>query len=205
MGCSSMQSRKTSWNHNYAYNRWVSKKVGKRISILDVGCGDGTLAQYLRTADNIILGIDISDSAIQRANKNNTYSNVSYFQTSFEDFQENNKKFDAIVFVAAIHHMDMSNAIDKAKKLLTKNGVLIIVGLAKPSSLFDWIVELVRIIPSKIVSTIKKNTTSEELNIDVSYDFPTMKEVRKILNEKLCGYTLRYGLHYRYLLTWENN
>lgn len=200
-----MQSRKTSWNHNYAYNRWVSKKVGKRISILDVGCGDGTLAQYLRTADNIILGIDISDSAIQRANKNNTYSNVSYFQTSFEDFQENNKKFDAIVFVAAIHHMDMSNAIDKAKKLLTKNGVLIIVGLAKPSSLFDWIVELVRIIPSKIVSTIKKNTTSEELNIDVSYDFPTMKEVRKILNEKLCGYTLRYGLHYRYLLTWENN
>jgi len=200
-----MQSRKTSWNHNYAYNRWVSKKVGKRISILDVGCGDGTLAQYLRTADNNILGIDISDSAIQKANKKNSYSNVSFLQTTFEDFQENNKKFDAIVFVASIHHMDMINAIDKAKKLLTKNGVLIIVGLAKPSSLSDWIVELARIIPSRIISVIKKNTTSEELNIDVSYDFPTMNEVRQILNEKLCGYTLRYGLHYRYLLTWENN
>ena len=200
-----MQSGKTSWNHNYAYNRWVSKKVGKRISILDVGCGDGTLAQYLRTADNNILGIDISDSAIQKANKKNSYSNVSFLQTTFEDFQENNKKFDAIVFVASIHHMDMINAIDKAKKLLTKNGVLIIVGLAKPSSLSDWIVELARIIPSKIISVIKKNTTSEELNIDVSYDFPTMKEVRQILNEKLCGYTLRYGLHYRYSLTWENN
>ncbi len=97
------------------------------------------------------------------------------------------------------------NAINKAKKLLTKNGVLIIVGLAKPSSLSDWLVELARIIPSKIISAIKKNTTSEELNIDVSYDFPTMKEVRQILNKKLCGYTLRYGLHYRYLLTWENN
>jgi len=200
-----MQSGKTSWNHNYAYNSWVSKKVGKRISILDVGCGDGTLAQYLRTADNNILGIDISDSAIQKANKKNSYSNVSFLQTTFEDFQENNKKFDAIVFVASIHHMDMINAIDKAKKLLTKNGVLIIVGLAKPSSLSDWIVELARIIPSRIISVIKKNTTSEELNIDVSYDFPTMNEVRQILNEKLCGYTLRYGLHYRYLLTWENN
>ncbi len=200
-----MQSRKTSWNHNYAYNRWISEKIGKRIRILDVGCGDGTLAQYLRTTDNNILGIDISESAIQKANKKNSYSNVSFLQTTFEKFQESNGKFDAIVFVASIHHMDMASAIDKAKKLLAKNGVLIIVGLARPSSLSDWIVELGRIIPSKIISAIKKNTTSEELNIDVSYDFPTMNEVRQILNEKLCGYTLRYGLHYRYLLTWENN
>jgi len=200
-----MQSRKTAWNHNYAYNHWVSKKVGNRISILDVGCGDGTLAQYLRTDENYILGIDVSDSAIQKANENNTYSNVSFFQTSFEDFQPNNEKFDAIVFVASIHHMDMMNAIDKAKKLLAKNGVLVIVGLAKPSSLSDWILELMRIIPSRIVSSIKNNTTSEELNIDVSYDFPTMNEVRQIFNEQLCGYTLRFGLHYRYLLTWKNN
>ena len=102
-----MKSRKTSWNHNYAYNRWVTKKVGKRNSMLDVGCGDGTLAQYLRTTDNNILGIDISDSAIQIANKNNSYSNISFFQTTFEDFQENNKNFDAIIFVASIHHMDI--------------------------------------------------------------------------------------------------
>jgi len=159
----------------------------------------------LRTADNNILGIDISDYSIQKANKKNLYSNVSFVRTTFEDFQASTERFDAIIFVASIHHMDMVNAIDKAKKLLSKNGVLIIVGLAKPASLFDWVVELARIIPSKIVSSIKKNTTSEELNIDVSYDFPTMNEVRQILNKKLCGYTLRYGLHYRYLLTWENN
>ena len=194
-----------SWNHNYAYNHWVSEKIGKRNRFLDVGCGDGTLALYLRTSNNEILGIDISNSAIQKANKNNSYSNVSFLQTTFEDLQENNRNFDAIVFVASIHHMDMANAIDKAKRLLAKNGVLIIVGLAKPSSLFDWVVELARIIPSKIISVIKKNITSEELDLDVLYDFPAMKEVRQILNEKLCSYTLRYGLHYRYLLTWKNN
>ncbi len=198
-----MKKKETSWNHNYAYNRWISKKIGKRNSILDVGCGDGTLALYLRTTDNKILGIDISDSSIQNANRKNVYSNVSFLQTAFEDFQANNGNFDAIVFVASIHHMDIANAIDKAKKLLAKNGVLIIVGLAKPSGLFDWIVELGRLIPSKIVSSIKKNTTSEELNIDVSYNFPAMETVRQICKEKLCGYSLRFGLHYRYLLTWE--
>ena len=179
--------------------------IGKRNSILDVGCGDGTLALYLRTDDNDILGIDISDASIQKANQKNTYSNVSFVRTTFEDFQANNRHFDAIVFVASIHHMEMVNAIDKAKKLLAKQGVLIIVGLAKPSNLFDWIVELLRIVPSKIISLIKNNTTSEELNIDVSYDFPTMNEVREVCKEKLDGYSLRYGLHYRYLLTWEND
>ncbi len=200
-----MKKQVTPWNHNYAYNCWVSKKVGKRKRILDVGCGDGTLALYLRTSDNEVLGIDVSDSPIQKANKKNSYSNISFIRTAFEDFKVNSKRFDAIIFVASIHHMDMANAIDKAKKLLAKNGVLIIVGLAKPSGLFDWIVELGRIIPSKIVSSIKKNTTSEELDIDVSYKFPTMKKVRQICKEKLCGYTLVYGLHYRYLLSWENN
>jgi len=50
-----MKSKETSWNHNYAYNRWISEKIGKRNNILDVGCGDGTLALYLRTTDNKIL------------------------------------------------------------------------------------------------------------------------------------------------------
>lgn len=110
-----MKNKKTSWNHNYAYNSQVSKKTGKRNSILDVGCGDGTLALYLRTRDNKIIGTDISDSSIQKANKKNVYSNVSFLQTTFEDFHANNGNFDAIIFVASIHHMDMVNAIDKAK------------------------------------------------------------------------------------------
>ena len=125
-----------------------------------------------------------------------TESDTEIVRELYNDNQED--EFD-------FHHMDMENAIEKAKKLLAKNGVLIIVGLAKPSSLFDWIVEFARIIPSKIVSTMMKNTTSEELDIEVSYHFSTMKKVRQICNEKLYGYTLRYGLHYRYLLTWENN
>ena len=200
-----IKKQKIPWNHNYAYKHWISEKVGNRNSILDVGCGDGTLALYLRTTDNDILGIDVSDLCIQKANEKNPYSNVSFVRTAFEDFQASSERFDVIIFVASIHHMDMGNAIDKAKKLLAKKGVLIIVGLAKPTSLFDWIVELARVLPSKMVSAIKKNTTSEELNIDVSYDLPTMDEVRQIGRERLCGYSLRYGLHYRYLLTWENN
>ena len=100
--------------------------------------------------------------------------------------------------------MDMAAALAMAKSLLKKNGILIIVGIAKPSSLVDWIVEAARVIPSKIVSAVKKNVTSEELDIEVSYDLPTMGEVRRICGEHLSGHKIRYGLHYRYLLTWES-
>ena len=200
-----MKRKKAPWNHNYAYYRWVAGKVGQRKRILDVGCGDGALALYLRTSDNNILGIDSSAASIKKANAKNTYDNTSFIRTTFEDFHADGKRFDAIIFVASIHHMDMAYAIDKAKSLLDNNGILIIVGLSTPSSLLDWLIEAARVFPSKAVSFIKGNTTSEEMNIDVSYDFPKMKNVRRICKEKLCGYTLRYGLHYRYLLTWENS
>ena len=98
----------------------------------------------------------------------------------------------------------MAEAIQKAKLMLEENGILIIVGLAKPSNFFDWVIELSRIIPSGIMSAVKQNTSSEELAIDVSYAFPTMGEVRRIGRKFLPGCKLRHGLHYRYLLTWKN-
>lgn len=198
-----MQSEKAPWNHNYAYNGWIAKKVGDRKRILDVGCGNGTLALFLRTENNYVLGIEPSASAIQKANEANICSNVEFVQTTFEGFEADGEKFDAIIFVASLHHMDMETALAKAKSMLEKGGILIVAGLAKPTSVIDWIVEAGRVIPSYIVSAIKKNVTSEELDIEVSYDLPTMGEVRRICGEYLRGHKIKYGLHYRYLLTWE--
>lgn len=193
------------WNHNYAYNRWISNQIGSRRRILDVGCGNGPLALFLRNDDNYVLGIDPSERSVRRANEQNMYSNAAFISTTFEDFQPHGQSFDAVIFVASIHHMGMVEALEKAKSMLEENGILIIVGLAKPSNVFDWIVELSRIVPSRVVSAGKKNATSEELDVDVSYDFPTMDEVRRIVRQVLPGHKLRYGLHYRYLLSWENS
>jgi 2-polyprenyl-3-methyl-5-hydroxy-6-metoxy-1,4-benzoquinol methylase len=197
------QGEKKPWNHNYAYNRWISNQIGSRKRILDIGCGNGTLALFLRNDDNYVLGIDPSERSVHRANEKNMHSNAAFAMTTFEDFQPNGQSFDAVIFVASIHHMNMVEALEKAKSLLEENGILIIVGLAKPSSFFDWIVELLRIVPSRVVSAVKQNATSEELDMEVSYDFPTMGEVRRIGRQVLPGHKLRYGLHYRYLLSWE--
>jgi len=200
-----VKRKRIPWNHNYAYHRWISKNIENKKHILDVGCGNGVLARYLSTADNDVLGIDPSSVSIQNAVRQNDGSRAVFMQTTFEDYQADGKRFDAILFVASIHHMNMVDAIEKAKRLLEPGGILLIVGLSKPSGLLDWMIEIARIVPSKIVSAIKGNLTSEAMDMEVSYDFPTMDAVRRICREHLCGCTIRYGLHYRYLLTWKND
>ena len=120
----------------------------------------------------------------------------------YEDFNDE-EPFDAIVFVASIHHMNMLNSIKKAKSMLSKNGILIIVGLSKPSNLMDYLIEGMRTIPCMIISKIKKMRSSEDNNIPVSYNVPYLDDVRRIVSEELPRCEIRMGLYYRYLLKWE--
>ena len=153
--------------------------------------------------DNIkaLLGIDSEQSCIDEANRRNKTEKTTFMSLGFEDF-ETDRKFDAVTFVASLHHMNMKAAIEKAIGLLEDDGVLLIVGLAKPSTVIDYIIEGLRIIPSSVISRIKHIRPSESKSIPVSYDFPTLNEVRKMANILLPGYTIKYGLFYRYLLKW---
>ena len=191
------------WNHNYAYHNWISKNINNNSNVLDVGCGDGTLIWKIREKCKNVFGIDMDTKSIDIAENNNKYDNVYFINDDFLKYDFGNIKFDSIIFVASIHHMNMDNALIKAKSLLNNNGKIIIVGLSKPSSITDYIIEIFRVLPSFVISKIKRNKTSEEMNIETNYSFPTSDEVRntckKILKE---NYKIKYALHYRYLLLW---
>ena len=193
------------WNHNVAYYNWIKRKIKDRKNILDVGCGNGALIRFLNNGNNNLIGLDPSIDCVNIANNLNKNQNIKFLVSKFEEFEVKTNSFDTIVFVASLHHMEMDKAILKAKSLLKKNGILIIVGLANPSSFLDYLIELLRIIPSKIISYFKSEKTSEKLEIPTSYDLPKMSYVLKIINNLLPNYKFRYGLYYRYLLTWIKN
>ena len=100
--------------------------------------------------------------------------------------------------------MDMTESLQKAKSLLSPSGRLLIVGLAAPSGIFDWVLEAARAIPSKAISSFHHMQTSEELGIKTAYNLPFMKDVRRIVKQELPDATIHYALHYRYLLEWTN-
>ncbi|RVU97153.1 class I SAM-dependent methyltransferase [Coriobacteriales bacterium OH1046] len=191
------------WNHNAAYYAWVRSEVATCSSILDVGCGNGALARYLSTGGNRIVGIDPAQGCIERARALSSGDVRVVFEcVPFSSYQAPPESFDAILFVASLHHMDAAEALGKAKSLLASGGKIVIVGLASPSSLLDWAVEALRAIPCRISSAIHRENSSEKLEIPTSYKFPAMSDVRALAGRMLPGARLRHGLHYRYLLTW---
>lgn len=191
------------WNHNTAYYKWIRRQTANCDKILDVGCGNGLLVHFLDNGEKSITGIDPGAVCIDSCNKNTASDRIQFIQTDFlSSFEEGS--YDAVVFVASIHHMDMSAALTKAKSILNIGGKLIIVGLAKPSGVFDFLIEAARIIPVKLISAIKNLQPSEELNIPVSYDIPTMQYIRKTIKSAIPSAHIKYGLYYRYLLSWTN-
>ena len=189
------------WNHNTVYYSRIKKWTTDCTSILDVGCGDGSLLAYLDDGVKELTGIDIDKSCISRAITDYKTSNTDFICCDFNQFTSS-KRYDAIIFVASIHHMDMASAIEKAKTLLSTNGIIIIVGLAKPANVLDYMIEILRILPCGIISKLKHMQSSENLNIPVSYQTPSLADVRKISSEILPHAKIRYGLYYRFLLKW---
>ena len=191
-----------SWNHNSAYYPWVQKKTSSCRTVLDVGCGDGSLALFLDDGTKRIVGIDSAHHCIEKARSVENGGTVEFICCSFKDFTQNTS-FDAVVFVASIHHMDMTKALQKAKSLMAPGGKLLIVGLAKPSTIIDWALEVARVLPSKILSAFHHMQASEELSLPTAYDYPTMKEIRRIVKIELPRAKIHYALYYRYLLEWS--
>lgn len=117
-------------------------------SILDLGCGGGTLALALDRKFEIYGGVDISDVAIERARVNlanlgGKSLEIELTVSELEGF-ETSRSYDVIVFNEVLYYLTLDQVTDTIRRYspLLKPGGLILVSL-KDHELSRFVLEVV--------------------------------------------------------------
>lgn len=93
-------------------------------TILDVGCGAGTLAEKLHKAGYEVECVCPSDTLVDRARKR-LGDTVTVHKCYYEDFQTE-KKFDLVLFSESFQYIDIDASISKSLTLLKEDSHILI-------------------------------------------------------------------------------
>ncbi|PZO35363.1 MAG: SAM-dependent methyltransferase [Pseudanabaena frigida] len=105
----------------------VRQNDGKKIRVLDIGCGNGSLSSLIAKQGYEVVGIDDSGSGIAAANK--SYPACKFIQANVYDipYEDLGGDFDIVISAEVIEHLLYPRElIRSAKKCLKPNGSLIL-------------------------------------------------------------------------------
>lgn len=105
----------------------LTKRADKRVRILDAGCGNGRLVNFLDlelAGMYGYLGVDASGELIKKAQAQ--YPDVSFLQQDLVEFRRD-QEFDVIASIAVVHHLpaaDRLTVLWNLRSSLSPNGQL---------------------------------------------------------------------------------
>ncbi|MFD6475508.1 class I SAM-dependent methyltransferase [Streptomyces anulatus] len=196
------------WDHNAHYHRWILRRLpGRFACALDVGSGSGDLARLLATRAEAVHGIDADRAIVERARERTAPgAPVAFFVgDALEDVPAG--LYDVITCVATIHHLPLTDALTRFREHLAPGGTLIVVGLYRPRSRSDYLIDAVAI-PSNIAMAWIKNKGRRSPR-PVAMTAPTrpaatsFPDIVRDARLVLPGARLRRRLFWRYTLVWN--
>lgn len=118
------------WTGSFVQLETMIPKTGK---ILDLGCGYGILANYLAlcSSKRKIIGVDTDSGKVKFAERG--IGNISFSVADATKMKL--KNFDCIILHDVLHHLNshyqQKKLIADCKKMLSKNGMLLVVEVDK--------------------------------------------------------------------------
>lgn len=195
-----MSEQDAYWNHNTAYHPWILRVLRQRQRVLDVGCGDGLLVSRLAAVADRAVGLEPDPATAARARRRLAGTgNVDVVEQGLLEYRPA-EPFDAVVFVASLHHLGLQVGIRRALDLLAPGGSLVVVGLARNATVVDWTRSLLSIPINKVAGWVQHERN--EIGVPVAEPDESYADLRRFVRRELPGAHWRYGVHYRYLLRW---
>lgn len=191
------------WNHNTAYHPWLLRAAGRHVggTALDIGCGDGLLVQRLAPLFRQVTGIEPHLPTYEKARTRLAHlDNATLLPIEFGRLADEPERFDAITFVASLHHLELPEALDAAARLLRPGGVLLVVGLSANRTAYDWLLSGLALPIVRIGSRL--HGEGHRVGFPVARPRESLSEIRSVTARLLPGRRIRRALYYRYLLRW---
>lgn len=113
------------WWRDLNFIRKYLKSEGK---VLDFGCGNGRLVDFLKETNLEYVGVDTSEKLVEIAKRE--YPTKSFLQIADEKtLPFGDEEFDMVFAIAVFHHFTpkmTDNALSEIRRVLKKDGILIL-------------------------------------------------------------------------------
>ncbi|MEH3153887.1 MAG: class I SAM-dependent methyltransferase [Gordonia paraffinivorans] len=189
------------WNHNIHYHRVVLDAVpeGARTA-LDVGTGNGLLARDLAAIVPSITGLDVDLATLASARDGSAAVEWVHGDVMTHPFTPGS--FDVVASVATLHHLgDPLPALKRFADLTARGGVVVVVGLARTSTVSDVAIHLVGAVQHRVLSA---RHGFWEHTAPMLWPPPhTYREMREAAREALPGCRWRRLPMWRYVIAWR--
>ncbi|UUY52435.1 class I SAM-dependent methyltransferase (plasmid) [Streptomyces yangpuensis] len=196
------------WDHNAHYHQWILRQLPRRFnSALDVGSGSGDLARLLAARAGVVHGVDVDHDIVARARELTVPPAPVTFTVGDALNEIPPGPYDVITCVATIHHLPFSDALTRFRQHLAPGGNLVVVGLYRPQSRSDYLIDAVAI-PSNVAMAWIKNKGRKSPR-PTSMTAPTrpatmnFADIVREARHELPGARLRRRLFWRYTLVWH--
>lgn len=184
---------KSTWGAiDLQHNRIIASEVTGRV--LDIGCGYGSLVNYLSVNGHDALGVDSDKKNIQLAK--NLFPNSKFIFDKAENLKSiKNNYYESIVLKDSLHHIiesDSKEAFKNFRKKLRKNGTLVILD---PNPV------LILKIGRKLVSNNCPQISVEEAKAFVTSQGFSVKKIKYfeilgiLFSGGYIGYDFTFGYH----------
>jgi ubiquinone/menaquinone biosynthesis C-methylase UbiE len=127
----------------YGFDRYQARVTerARRSRVLEYGCGTGSLAFDLTAAAGEVIGIDISEVAIERARREarqRGLTNAQFLVDNAESMQLPDRHVDVVVGSGIVHHLDIPKAMAEVRRVLKQGGTAIFAEPLAHNPALEW-------------------------------------------------------------------